>query len=142
MTTHVPFQIYGLFEILQPKRIYENEYQKRFCDDCDKIHSRLSDAKGLYLFSLRNRSNYTPEYVGITCEQIFSKEVFSFKNKVMILGPLSDEWGVLCLHLLAKPNDTRDGFSKDISKKTLVWTEHFLIQLCCKKKSKPAKCSR
>ena len=127
------FEIYGPFEIRKPKKIYEATYQKDFWEDCDKQHTGLSEAKGVYVFSLRNSTNFTPEYVGITCDQIFSKEVFSFKNKVMILGPLSYQRGVLCLHLLAKPKDTQDGFSKAISKKTLFWTELFLIQMCSNK---------
>jgi hypothetical protein len=128
-----PFQIYGPFEIAKPKQIYDNEYHNNFWSVCEKMHPQLSEAKGLYLFSLKNRSNFTPAYVGITSKQTFRKEVFSFKNKVMILGPLSTEWGVLCIHLLAKPKESQEGFSSNISIKTLFWTENFLIQLCAKK---------
>jgi len=127
-----PFQIYGPFEIEKPQRIYEKEYSDTFWERCDKKHARLSEATGLYLFSLRNRSNYTPAYVGITSEQIFGKEVFSFENKVMILGPLSTEWGVLCLHLLAKPNDAGEKFLK-VSKKRCSGLKHFLYNCVAKR---------
>jgi hypothetical protein len=127
------FQIYGPFEVEKPEKIYDNDYRNAFWEACDNQYPHLSEAKGVYLFSLRNATNYTPAYVGMTCDQIFCQEVFSAKNKVMILGPLSYERGVLCLHLLAKPNDANGGFSKDISEKTLLWTETFLIQLCHRK---------
>lgn len=133
MTTHNPFQIFGPFEVNKPDRIYERPHQRLFWESCDNQHPGLSEAKGLYVFSIRNRTNFAPAYVGITSEQTFSLEVFNAKNKVMILGPLSKQRGVLCLHFLAKPNGVNSGFSKNVSKKTLIWTEMFLIQLCMRK---------
>ena len=61
------FQIYGPFEI-EKLKIVDKKHQNAFWSDCedDEMHYQLSLAKGLYLFSLRNASNYSPQYVGMT----------------------------------------------------------------------------
>jgi len=91
----------------------------------------LSEANGLYVFSLRNGSNYEPNYVGMTKRE-FRKEVFNPPNVVKILNDFAPKRGELCVHLLAKPRDSNAGFSA-INKKTLLWTEMFLLLLCRKK---------
>jgi hypothetical protein len=106
-----PFQIYGPFEIVKQK-VADKEHQKDFWGDCvddDKKHYELSLAKGLYLFSLRNGSNYNPQYVGMT-KRDFRTEVFNDKNTVMIFRHFMEPKGVLCLHLLAKPKEAQRGF--------------------------------
>ena len=125
-----PFQIYGPFEVAKPK-VADKDYQKTFWAECDEAYPQLSGAKGLYLFSLRNGSNYKPQYVGIT-KRDFTKEVFNNNNLVKILNNFAREKGTLCLHLLAKPKDVNAGFS-NIRTKTLLWTEMFLLLLCRKK---------
>jgi len=125
----VPFKIFGPFEVEDKQKVYDREYQKEFWSDCverDEEHFQLSEAKGIYLFSLRNATNYNPQYVGMT-ELDFKSEVFSKKNIVMIDHYFGK--GVLCLHLLAKPNPQR-GFSINISGKELYWIEDFIQQMC------------
>jgi len=63
-----PFKIYGPFEVVKQK-VADRDHQKEFWNDCeakDDEHYGLSLAKGLYLFSLRNATNYSPQYVGMT----------------------------------------------------------------------------
>lgn len=108
-----PFKIYGPFEIEDKQKVYNRDYQKEFwssCVDDEDEHYKLSEAKGLYLFSLRHDPNFTPWYVGMT-ERDFRREVFTDRNMLMILAKLTEEHGVLCLHLLAKPKQAQRGFS-------------------------------
>ena len=70
-----PFQIFGPFEV-DGTKVADKEYQKPFWSERDEECPQLSDANGLYVFSLRNGSNYEPNYVGIT-KRDFRKEVFN-----------------------------------------------------------------
>jgi hypothetical protein len=124
-----PFQIFGPFQINGAK-IADKEYQKAFWSECDEEFAELSEANGLYVFSLSNGSNYDPNYVGITKRE-FRKEVFNPSNVVKILDCFAPKRGKLCLHLLAKPKDAV-GFYRS-SKRSLLWTEMFLLMMCRKK---------
>ena len=125
-----PFQIYGPFPVEAKQKIVDRESQAAFWSDCvDKEHFQLSLAKGLYLFSLKNATNYNPQYVGMT-ERDFRTEVFNDRNTVMIFKHFIEERGVLCLHLLAKPKETQRGFSINVSDKELFWIEDFIQQMC------------
>ena len=104
---------------------------KKFWSECDEEYEQLSEANGLYVFSLSNGSNYEPNYVGIT-KKAFTKEVFNPSNVVKILKYFIPQKGKLNLHLLAKPKDTNVGFYC-ASKRSLLWTEMFLLLLCRKK---------
>lgn len=125
-----PFQILGPFEVNGP-RVAGKEYQKAFWAECDEEYAQLSEANGLYLFSLSIGSHYDPQYVGITKKQ-FCKEVFNPSNVVKILNDFVPRKGRLYLHLLAKSKDSNEGFYKS-SKRSLLWTEMFLLMLCRKK---------
>jgi len=126
-----PFQILGPFEVNGAKAD-NTEYQKAFWAECDEEFAQLSEANGLYLFSLCNGKNYDPQYVGITKKQ-FCKEVFNPRNVVKIIGTLAPKKGKVCLHLLAKPKDPPYvGFYKS-PKRALLWTEMFLLMLCRRK---------
>ena len=125
-----PFQIYGPFEISKTK-VAESEYQKTFWTECDAAYPRLSEAKGLYVISLRNGRNHSPQYVGIT-RRDFTKEVFNANNLVKILNVFAKEKGALCVHLLAKPNNSNTGFYS-VTSKVLLWTEMFVLMMCRKK---------
>jgi hypothetical protein len=127
-----PFKIYGPFEISNKLKVTDKEYQKEFWSECvekDDEHYKLSEAKGLYLFSLRHDPNFTPWYVGMT-ERDFKTEVFTDRNMLMIRDRLVEEHGVLCLHLLAKPKQQQRGFSQNISGRELYWIEDFIQQMC------------
>ena len=60
-----PFQIIGPFKV-DGAKVADKEYQKTFWYERDEEYSQLSEANGLYVFSLRNGSNYEPNYVGMT----------------------------------------------------------------------------
>jgi hypothetical protein len=127
-----PFKIFGPFEIVDKQEVYKRDYQRSFWSDCvekAEEHYGLSEAKGIYLFSLRHDPNFTPWYVGMT-ERTFRKEVFTDRNMLMIIAKLTKEHGVLCLHLLAKPKSGQRGFSTNIRGKELYWIEDFIQQTC------------
>jgi hypothetical protein len=69
--------------------------------------------------------------VGITKKE-FCREVFNPRNVVKILKFFVPQRGKLNLHLVAKPKDNNPGFYKS-SKRSLLWTEMFLLMLCRKK---------
>ena len=125
------FKVYGPFEIPNKHEIYDPARQVTFwtsCEGCEDNYE-LSLAKGIYLFSLRNATNYTPQYVGMTSRD-FRTEVFNDRNLLRIITTITKDRGVLCLHLLARPKDVQRGFSKDISDKELYWLEDFIQQMC------------
>jgi len=125
-----PFQIFGPYEVDKLKAAHK-EYQKTFWRERDEDCPKLSDANGLYLFSLHNGPNYEPSYVGIT-KRDFRKEVFNSRNLVKILDRFANQKGTLYLHLLAKPKDNNIGFLT-VRLRTLLFTEMFLLLLCRKK---------
>jgi hypothetical protein len=113
------FKVYGPFEIANKLKVYDKDWQKTFWNegvDDETDNYQLSLARGIYLFSLRNAANYTPQYVGMTGRD-FRTEVFNDRNLLTIITTIARERGVLCLHLLARPKETQRGFSKDVGEK-------------------------
>jgi hypothetical protein len=126
-----PYEIFGPFDV-NGEKVADKEYQKAFWADCDQEFAQISEANGLYLFSLCNGDNFEPNYVGITKKQ-FCKEVFNPSNVVKIIHDFAPRKGKLCLHLLAKSKDAPYvGFYRS-TKRSLLWTEMFLLMLCRKK---------
>jgi len=125
------FKVYGPFEIPNKQKIYDPARQDAFWTSCEveEDNYELSLAKGIYLFSLRNATNYNPQYVGMTSRD-FRTEVFNDRNLLRIITTISPNRGVLCLHLLAKPKLQQKGFSKDVDDKELFWIEDFIQQMC------------
>ena len=126
------FKVYGPFEIENKEKIYDREFQKAFwstCVEAEEDNYELSEAKGIYLFSLRNATKYSPQYVGMTCRD-FRTEVFNDRNLLRIITTIAKDRGVLCLHLLAKPKEVQRGFSKDVGDRELYWIEDFIQQMC------------
>jgi hypothetical protein len=130
-TWQIPFKFFGPFEF-DGAKVADKEYQKTFWSEVDEECPQLSDANGLYVFSLRIGENYNPHYVGITKAKDFSKEVFSDHNVVKIQFYLVPKKGKLFVHLLAKPKDINTGFYRARAK-SLLWTEMFVLLLCRKK---------
>jgi hypothetical protein len=64
-----PYEIFGPFEV-NGEKVADKEYQKAFWADCDQEFAQISEANGLYLFSLCNGDNFEPNYVGITKKQL------------------------------------------------------------------------
>jgi hypothetical protein len=125
------FCVKGPFKIIRecaPNAKYQKEFWKRV----EKTVPYLVNAKGAYVFSLRNGSNYLPVYVGITGNN-FKQEVLNKANCLKISHDLKDKRGVLCVHLIAQPKNTHRGFSVNVSPERLHWIERFLIFLCRRK---------
>jgi hypothetical protein len=128
------FCVKGPFEIIRGCAP-DAKYQKKFWEGVEKTVPYLVNAKGAYVFSLRNRSNYLPVYVGITGNN-FKQEVLSNANCLKIAHDLKGKRGVLCVHLIAQPKNTHPGFSVNVSPERLRWIERFLIFLCRRKNDK------
>jgi len=121
---------FGPFEF-RGEKVADPEYRKAFWSECDEEFPQISEANGLYVFSLTFGSNFDPNYVGQTNRK-FCQEVFNSNNVVKILNDFVPKIGKLNLHLLAKPKDSNEGFYRS-SRKSLLWTEMFLLMMCRKK---------
>jgi hypothetical protein len=126
------FQVYGPFEF-DKKKVQNKDYRKAKWDECDSKHAGLAQAKGLYLYSLKNKQNFVPQYVGITNKQGFEREVFRDGNLLKISNLLQGEKGSLQIHLIAKPKATHSGFSNQIKADTLRWLERLILFSCLTK---------
>lgn len=69
------FRVYGPFTF-DKKLMSESDHQKYKWDEIEHEYPHLSNAMGVYLFSLRNNQNYKPVYVGKTSKQGFRKGDF------------------------------------------------------------------
>lgn len=129
------FEVFGPYEI-DRNRVFEAAWQKGGWEDVDKkAGGRLSEAIGLYVFSLRNGGNYKPIYVGLTTRQKFSKEVFNQRNLLMIskLNSRSGQMkGTICVHLLAKRKEKQAGFARP-RRDWLQALEALMIFICRRK---------
>jgi hypothetical protein len=127
-----PFQVYGPFQF-DKKKVQDKNYRKAKWDECDNKHAGLPVAKGVYLYSLKNKQNFVPQYVGITNRQGFDREVFRDGNLLKISNLLKEEKGSLQIHLIAKPKATHSGFSNQIKADTLRWLERLILFSCLTK---------
>lgn len=120
------FHVYGPYPI-DRTHVFSSRWQSEAWGLVDDEEDALSYARGAYLFSLRNKSNYKPLYVGITHKQNFRKEVFNRNNLLKIANDWRTAKGTICIHLLAKPKPSQRGFSTRISADELRWLEVMLI---------------
>ena len=131
-----PFEVFGPYVLDRHKGVFDPEWQKKGWSGVDSdVGANLSKAIGVYVFSLRNKKNYKPIYVGVTTKQIFRKEVFSSKNQLMISrlnNAKAKAKGTLCLHLLAKYQKVNSGFAKP-NRDWLKSLEVLMIFLCRRK---------
>lgn len=129
------FQVHGPFDC-DKNTIDHKTQQKDFWKSVDDEVPFLSGAHGVYLLSLRNKSNYKPYHVGITQVQGFDREVFNYSNLTKILGTLAKTKGTLCVHLLARPKAVQKGFSVNVSKEVLRHLERLVLSYGRKKNPK------
>lgn len=120
------FHVYGPYPINRDK-VFEGKWRSEAWGEVDEEEHGLSYAQGAYLFSLRNKGNYKPLYVGITHKQDFRREVLGTHNLLKIAKDWKSTKGTICVHLLAKPKSSHSGFSVRISPEELKWLEVMLI---------------
>jgi hypothetical protein len=129
------FEAFGPYEIDRDK-VFKTAWQKDGWEYVNRTAGgKLSDAIGIYVFSLRNGRNYKPIYVGITMKQKFSKEVFNQRNLRMISQLNSrNGWmkGTICLHLLGKRKERQVGFARP-RRDWLEALEALMIFICRRK---------
>lgn len=105
-----PFGPFDLRALLNDEGRY---WQRDFWYVIEKAHEGLSAANGLYVFSLRFGSKFTPWYVGKTCsEKGFSGEVFQGHKLDHYLAASNNKRGRPFLHLIARVEENRGNFSR------------------------------
>lgn len=126
----VPFEVFGPYDI-DRKEVFEAKWQKDGWAGVDEeVGQKLSEAAGVYVFSLRHGETYLPLYVGSTTQQGFRKEVFNKSNLVKIAHDWAHLNGAISLHLLTKRKKIQKGFSKSINADWINSLEVLLIFLC------------
>lgn len=125
-----PFQVIGPFGF-DKSCVWEIQSRNDLWKEIDGEHAGLSEAQGVYLFSLSNGNNFVPQYVGITHKQSFRKEVFNKANLLNIVTRLKKK-GRCQLHLIAKPKNKHSGYSK-ITRHQLNWLEQSILFSCLTK---------
>ena len=84
-----------------------------FWDDVEYWAEGLSRAVGVYVFSIRHGSKFTPWYVGKTCAQTgFRGEIFQSHKLGHYIAASEMRRGSPTLHLVARVDPNRDRFSK------------------------------
>jgi hypothetical protein len=125
-------QVYGPFR-LDRWKVYERNYRNDWWKQREEKWPGISQAKGVYLLSLKNKQNYVPQYVGITNKQGFEKEALRDGNLLKIAVQLRNTKGSLQIHLLAKPKSSHPGFSKQLKTESLRWLERLILFSCLSK---------
>lgn len=120
------FHVFGPYPI-DRKNVFASKWQAEAWELVEEEDPGLSYARGAYLFSMRNKGNYKPLYVGITHRQDFRREVLNTNNLLKIASDWKHLKGTLCVHLLAKPKESHAGFSIGIGANELRWLEVMLI---------------
>lgn len=129
------FEVFGPYPVNRDA-VFDSKWQREAWEDVDdEVGANLSGAIGIYVYSLRNGSNYKPIYVGVTTKQMFRKEVFNQRNLGMVSRLNSkNKWqkGTLYLHLLAKKKEKHIGFVKP-NRGWLIALESLMIFICRRK---------
>jgi hypothetical protein len=109
------FEVFGPYEIDRDKASDSKWQRNGWASVDEEVGDALSEAIGIYIYSLHNRGSYKPIYVGVTTKQIFRKEVFNERN-LRMLSDLSRkgsyERGTPYIHLLAKRKEKQSGFAR------------------------------
>ena len=128
-------EVFGPFQLNRSK-VYDREYRNAWWEDREEEFPGISQAKGVYLLSLRNKHNFVPQYVGITDKQNFEKEALRDGNLLKLAVELRNARGSLQVHLLAKRKSRHAGFSKQIKTESLRWLERLILFSCLSKNPK------
>ena len=127
--------VYGPF-IFDKDKCYDKQYISDQWDDLDNEIGDLSDACGVYIFSLKNADNYVPVYIGRTSSSAgFRKRVFSDDKFRTTIRYIIENRGLLTIHLLARRKPIQAGFAV-ISEDDLEYLETFCIMCALRKNEK------
>lgn len=101
------YRIFGPYEI---PREYGDSKRRIDKEDIDKFWSgvgtRLANACGCYVFSIKTKSREKPWYVGKANKQSFSKECFTSHKLVHYHAALDKSNGIPMMYFLARYSDT------------------------------------
>lgn len=105
------FEPFGPFDLRPTLNSEDRNWKSIFWEEVEKYQSGLSKANGIYIFSLKNGSNYVPWYVGKTCsENGFSNEVFQNHKLQHYYSACEGRNGKQFLHLIARVEKNRGNF--------------------------------
>ena len=124
------FEPYGPFD-LRPTLENENRsWRADFWSEVESYCEGLSGANGIYIFSLKFGSKFTPWYVGKTCsEKGFKQEVFQDHKISHYYDASGERRGRQYLHLIARVEVSKMNFSKynDLAARQIDDLESYLI---------------
>ena len=89
------------------------DWKGKFWREVEDQWEGLSTAVGVYVFSLRFGSKFTPWYVGKTCSELgFRGEVFQGHKLEHYYEAANGRRGEPCLHLIARVEANRGNFCR------------------------------
>lgn len=125
-------RVFGPFEFDKSK-VSEKSYVSEKWDQIDSEVQGLSGACGVYIFSLRNATNFVPVYIGRASKaSSFRKRVFSDDKFRTTVKYFVENKGVMSIKLLAKPLPVRSGFAT-IADDEIDFLETFCIMCALRK---------
>ncbi|MBL8591009.1 MAG: hypothetical protein JNK46_20930 [Methylobacteriaceae bacterium] len=126
-------RVFGPFEFDKVK-VNDKDYVRQRWDEIDTEIARLSEACGVYIFTIRNAKNHVPVYIGqASSASSFRKRVFSDDKFRTTIKYFNENKGVMTVLLLARPKPVQEGFAV-ITDEELDFLETFCI-LCALRKN-------
>ncbi len=108
------YAVYGAFEI-EKKDNGLGSFDNAFWQEIEKFQTGLSTACGCYVFSIKNRNNFMPWYVGKTEKRTFAKECFEATKINYYNEAIAGRKGKPVLILIARLTASQNKFSKPTS---------------------------
>ena len=127
---------YGPFDVPRPIGSSREYWQSKFWKVVEESDAGLSQANGVYVFSIRHGPKSTPWYIGKTCsERGFKGEVFQPHKIAIYKACTKGRRGYPQIHLIAKVEETRENFCRysDRSWRQIDQLETYLIGMCLTK---------
>jgi hypothetical protein len=124
------YQPFGPFDVPRPIGEAGDRWHSKFWSNVEIYWQGLSEANGVYVFSMRHGSKSVPWYIGKTCsERGFSREAFQ-PHKLRIYKEVTKgRKGFPQLHLIAKVEPTRENFCRysERSRRQIDQLETYMI---------------
>lgn len=107
------YEVYGPFCTPRVQAEADGIALRFFWNEIEKMHSGLSRAIGIYIFSTLHGNTYTPWYVGKTnAKQGFRGEVFQTHKFNHYINASQLKRGAPTLHLIAKLEPNRGNYCR------------------------------
>lgn len=124
------FRPFGPFDMRELLNSESRNWQSDFWNQIENIRTGLSSANGVYVFSIKFGSKFTPWYVGKTCSSAgFRGEVLQGHKLDHYYKACDTKRGRPFLHLIARIEEDRGNFCKwsNRSERQIDQLETYLI---------------